>query len=103
MENLLQLQVRERPDAVVAVNDPAAFGAMKAIQEHRLKIPQDIVIVGMSDDIRAELVFGPLTTIRQPAYEIGYTAAETLIQEIEGGAKAGRKVIVRTELTTRNS
>ncbi len=103
MQSLLQLPVRERPDAVVAVNDPAAFGAMKAIQEHRLRIPQDIAIVGMSDDIRAELVFSPLTTIRQSAYEIGKTAAETLISEIEGKSKPGRKIIVQTELVIRKS
>lgn len=103
MEKLLQLSARERPDAVVAVNDPAAFGAMKAIQEHRLRIPQDISIVGMTDDIRAELAMSPLTTIRQPAYEIGKSAAEALIQEIEGKAKPGRKIIVQTELAVRKS
>ncbi len=103
MESLLHLPVRERPDAVVAVNDPAAFGAMKAIQEHRLRIPQDIGIVGMSDDVRAELVYSPLTTLRQPAYIIGKTAAETLISEIEGKSKPGKKIIVQTELAIRKS
>ena len=103
MERLLQLPPQERPDAVVAVNDPAAFGAMKAIQEHRLRIPQDIAIVGMSDDVRAELASSPLTTIKQPAYEIGKTAAEALIREIEGKEKAGRKLIVQTELMVRKS
>jgi len=103
MESLLQLPVRLRPDAVVAVNDPAAFGAMKAIQEHKLRIPQDIAIVGMTDDVRAELVSSPLTTIRQPAYEIGKTAAETLISEIEGRSKPGQRITVRAELAVRKS
>ncbi|HEY9165727.1 MAG TPA: LacI family DNA-binding transcriptional regulator [Candidatus Kryptonia bacterium] len=103
MESLLQLPVRSRPDAVVAVNDPAAFGAMKAVQEHKLRIPQDIAIVGMTDDVRAELVFSPLTTIRQPAYEIGKTAAETLISEIEGKSKPGKRIIVHAELAVRKS
>lgn len=103
METLLKLPARDRPDAVVAVNDPAAFGAMKAIQEHRLRIPQDIAIVGMTDDIRAELAMSPLTTIRQPGYEIGKSAAEALIEEIEGKAKPGRTIIVQTELAVRKS
>lgn len=103
MEKLLQLPARERPDAVVAVNDPAAFGAMKAIQDHRLRIPQDIAIVGMSDDVRAELLFSPLTTIRQPAYKIGEAAAKALVSEIEGREKPGRKIIVQTELAVRRS
>lgn len=103
MEELLRLPARERPDAVVAVNDPAAFGAMKALQEHKLRIPQDMAIVGMSDDVRAELAICPLTTMRQPAFEIGKTAASALIAEIEGRDKPGRKLIVETELTVRKS
>ncbi len=103
MVSLLKLPARERPEAVVAVNDPAAFGAMKAIQEHRLRIPQDIAIVGLSDDVRAELGVSPLTTIRQPAYDIGKIAAETLISEIEGRSMPGKKIIVQTELAIRKS
>ena len=103
MEKLLRLPLGERPNAVVAVNDPAAFGAMKAILEHKLRIPEDIAIVGMSDDVRAELASTPLTTIRQPAYEIGKTAAATLISEIEGKSKPGKRVIVDTELIVRKS
>jgi len=103
MKTLLQLSPKNRPEAVVAVNDPAAFGAMKAILEHGLRIPEDIAIVGMSDDVRAELVATPLTTIRQPAYEIGKTAAATLVSEIEGKSKPGERVIVDTELIVRRS
>lgn len=103
MQQLLQLPAKERPDAVVAVNDPAAFGAMKAIQEHRLRIPQDIAIVGMTDDIRAELALSPLTTIRQPGYDIGKSAAQALIEEIEGKAKPGRKITIGAELAVRKS
>jgi len=103
MEKLLKLSPHDRPDAVVAVNDPSAFGAIKSIQEHRLRIPQDIAIVGMSDDVRAELLPSPLTTIRQPAYEIGKKAAETLILEIEGKLEPGKRIIISTELAVRKS
>jgi DNA-binding LacI/PurR family transcriptional regulator len=103
MKTLLQLPIGKRPNAIVAVNDPAAFGAMKAILEHGLRIPEDIAIVGMSDDVRAELVSTGLTTIKQPAYEIGKTAAETLISEIEGKTKPGKRMIVATELRVRKS
>lgn len=103
MEKLLELPARARPDAIVAVNDPAAFGAMKAINDHRLRIPQDLAIVGMSDDVRAELLVSPLTTIRQPAYKIGEAAAFALIEEIEGRVRPGRKLIIQTELAVRKS
>lgn len=103
MEMLLELPPRQRPDAVVAVNDPSAFGAMKAIKDHGLRIPQDIAIVGIADDLRSEIMFSPLTTIRQPAYKIGETAAAALISEIEGKEKSGRKIIVDTEIVLRKS
>lgn len=103
MKRLLSLPKRKRPDAVFAVNDPAGFGAMKAIQEQEMGIPDDLAIVGISDDIRAELVVSPLTTIRQPAYLIGKTAAETLISEIEGRTAPGERLLLKCDLIVRKS
>ena len=51
MRQLLDLSPQKRPRAVVAVNDPAAFGAMKAIKERGLRMPKDVAILGISDDI----------------------------------------------------
>lgn len=103
MKKLLDLPSYLRPRAVVAVNDPAAFGAMKAISEHDLNIPGDIAIVGFSDDIRAELMPIPLTTVRQPAYEVGKIAAEKLIAQIEGNSDNDEIFIVQTEQVIRQS
>lgn len=103
MKQLLQLPSNQRPEAVVAVNDPAAFGAMAAINELHLKIPQDIAIVGMSNDIRSTLVSPPLTTINQSPFILGKTAAETLIAEIDGRSKPGKNIIIQAELIIRSS
>lgn len=103
MNELLSLPPEKRPRAVVAVNDPAAFGAMTAISEHSLSIPQDVAIVGFSDDIRAELMGTPLTTIRQNAYEVGKQAIEKLIDLIEGRSTSVEEIIVPGELITRKS
>ncbi|MFZ0391362.1 MAG: LacI family DNA-binding transcriptional regulator [Calditrichia bacterium] len=103
MNRLLDLPQEIRPDAIVAVNDPAAFGAMKAIYERGLKIPQDVAIVGFSDDIRAELMRAPLTTIRQNAYEVGHQAINKLIDLIEGKSEKIEEIIVRGELVIRQS
>ncbi len=84
MNKLLDLPGQLRPRAVVAVNDPAAFGAIRAILKRGLRIPDDVAIVGFSDDIRTALMPAPLTTIRQPAYEVGRTAAQKLIAVVEG-------------------
>ena len=103
MMQLLDLPARERPRAIVAVNDPAAFGAMKAIREKGLRIPEDVAIVGFSDDIRAELMQTPLTTVRQPAYEVGKRAAQKLIDHIENGLGNIENLTVKTELVIRRS
>lgn len=103
MNKLLSLPKSLQPRAVVAVNDPAAFGAIKAIQEHGLNIPEDIAIVGFSDDIRAPLMQVPLTTVRQDAYEVGKRAAQKLIASIEGKSQAVEEIIVKTEQVIRSS
>jgi len=103
MRTLLDLPPHLRPRAVVAVNDPAAFGAINAILECGLRIPQDIALVGFSDDIRAELMSSPLTTIRQPAYEIGKRAAAKLIAVVEGTSTTVEDIIVRAEEVIRES
>jgi len=103
MKRLLNLPPTRRPRAVVAVNDPAAFGAIKAIQEVGLRIPDDIAIVGFSDDIRAPLMSTPLTTVRQPAYEVGKRAAQELLDQIQGKPRKGECITVKTEQVLRRS
>ncbi|HIE22894.1 MAG TPA: LacI family transcriptional regulator, partial [Candidatus Korarchaeota archaeon] len=60
-----------KPDAVVAVNDPVALGAYEVIKSRGLKIPKDIAVVGFSNNPISAIVDPPLTTIEQPAYEMG--------------------------------
>ncbi|MBU1299772.1 MAG: LacI family transcriptional regulator [Bacteroidetes bacterium] len=103
MSKLLNLPMKDRPRAVVAVNDPAAFGAMEAIYEKGLRIPEDIAIVGFSDDIRAPLMPSPLTTIQQPAYEVGKRAAQKLIRHIENRSEVTENITIQTKLIVRNS
>jgi len=103
MQSLLNRSPQDRPRAVVAVNDPAAFGAMQAIQEANLRIPEDIAIVGFSDDIRAPLMPTPLTTIRQPAYEVGKISAQKLLDIIEGRQKEPQEIVIPTRIIFRRS
>jgi DNA-binding LacI/PurR family transcriptional regulator len=103
MKKLLLLPKANLPRAVVAVNDPAAFGAIKAIQEAGLHIPEDIAIVGFSDDIRAALMPTPLTTVRQPAYDVGKRAAQKLLSVIEGKSSTVDEIIINTDQVIRRS
>jgi DNA-binding LacI/PurR family transcriptional regulator len=104
MKQLLQLE--HRPSAVFAVTDRLAAGALRAITEAGLEIPGDVALVGF-DDVRyaADL---DLTTVAQPAFETGKTAAEILIGQIERGDHNGseekfQQVVLPTELVVRGS
>lgn len=103
MKKILQLPKEEYPEAVVAVNDPSAFGAIRAINEAGLSIAKDIAVVGFTDDIRAPLMDVPLTTVHQPAYEVGRKAAKKLIKIIENDNEVIENIQVLTELRIRSS
>ena len=69
------LQSTNRPTAVFAANDSIAFGAIKAIQEHGLSVPQDISIIGFNDVDMCAYSTPALTTIHAPAYDMGQHGA----------------------------
>lgn len=103
MKTLLSIPEDDYPEAVVSVNDPVAMGAIRAIKEAGLSIPGDIAIVGFTDDIRAPLLETPLTTIHQPAYEVGKRAAQKLIRTIDDPDEAAENIEVLTTLKIRES
>jgi LacI family transcriptional regulator len=72
------------PTAVFAVNDILALGALQAVQEARLPVPDAISIIGMDDIFAAATTYPPLTTISKPKYEIGARAAQFLLERING-------------------
>lgn len=103
MKELLSLAEEEYPEAVVAVNDPSAIGAIKAMKEEGISIPDDMAIVGFTDDIRAPLLQKPLTTIHQPAYKVGRRAAQKLIDTIDNPDEPAENIELLTELKIRES
>lgn len=64
------------PDAIFAASDPIAIGAMRALQEHGINIPEDISIIGFDDINAASYTNPPLTTVYTPAFEMGEYAAK---------------------------
>lgn len=103
MSSLIQKHKQNPVRAVFAVNDPAAFGAMDAIYDHGLSVPEEIALVGFSDDIRASLMRSPLTTVRQPARELGKRAAQKLISHIEHADQPVEHIELQTTLKIRSS
>jgi LacI family transcriptional regulator len=102
MKQLLEL--RPRVDAVFAANDPAAIGAMKAIWEAGLRIPDDIAVVGAGDIAHGDLLRVPLTTVGWSKEGLGRQAAELLLDQM-GPHPGGpfRRVIMPPQLVLRAS
>ena len=90
------------PEAVFVASDMMAIGAMRAIQESGLSVPEDIAIVGYDDLPPAAIANPPLTTIRQPIFRIGVMLVEQLVQML-GGSEIEKKTILPTELVVRES
>ena len=93
------------PDAIFAVNDPVVIAAFQRIKEAGLKIPEDIGIVGFSNNKITSLVDPNITTVDQPSFEMGKKAAEILIELIESEKKNARAktIILDAKLIVRGS
>jgi LacI family transcriptional regulator, galactose operon repressor len=97
------LTVRPRIDAVFAANDPAAIGAMKAIWEAGMRVPDDIAVVGVGDIALGDLLRVPLTTVGWSRKEEGRHAAELLLNGLDGEAEEPKRVIIPPQLIVRES
>ncbi len=91
------------PDAVFSVNDPVAIGAFQRIKEVGLKIPDDIALIGFSNNRITGLIDPQLTTVDQPSFEMGKKAAQLLIDAIEGRECEPATVVLDTKLIIRGS
>lgn len=101
MKTLLALP--RRPTAVFVANNLMTLGALRALHEAGVRIPDDMALVGFDDMPWATSLNPPLTAIRQPSEEIGSTAAELLLDRIARPERAVRHVILQTELVVRTS
>ncbi|MFA5873447.1 MAG: LacI family DNA-binding transcriptional regulator [Anaerolineales bacterium] len=95
--------IPNKPDAVFAANDVMAAGALSALREAQLRVPEDVAVVGFDDTPNASRTQPPLTTMRQPIQSMGTLAVETLIDIINHPGSETRQIIVATELVIRSS
>lgn len=93
------LRRRPYPDAIFATNDFAAIGAMGALRDKGLQIPDDVAVVGYNDTPLAASLPIPLTTICSPMHEMGRRALQTLLRKLSGAEveseRLAPKLIVR--------
>jgi len=97
------LALPEPPTAIVACNDSMALGAMLAIQEQNLVVGRDVAVAGFDDIPAAASANPPLTTVRQPIYDIGRQALDMLIRVIRNEPIENLHVLLVPELIVRAS
>jgi len=91
------------PTALFCTNDLLALGAQRASLESGRKVPDEVAIVGYDDVPFARMAFVPLTSIRQPAYDLGYRAAQLVLEELSGEPHRHEQVTFTPELVVRAS
>ena len=104
-ENLIRiLALKDPPSAIFAWSDFMAMNILEKLREREIGVPEDISLVGYDNVGFLSLFHMPLTTISQPNYQIGSTAANLLMERIEKGDQLPpRKVIFKPELVVRQS
>lgn len=104
-EELAQLPAALRPDAVFAANDLLALGVLQAlVMTGSLRVPEDVALVGYDDIDFTRSAVVPITSVRQPATEIGSTAVDLVLREADAAPDALREqVVFQPELVVRAS
>lgn len=98
------LELSPRPDAIFCMNDPIAILALEAIKEKKIAVPEDISIVGFTDEPVSRYIDPAITTVAQPAHELGEVAARLFIEQVEhSDTFEPRTETVQTKLIIRES
>lgn len=95
--------IGRHPDAVFAASDTMAIGALRALREAGIRVPEDIGVSGFDDSPTAASTTPSLTTMRQPIHKLGTTAAEKLIEIIRLAPDQPLEIILPVELIQRQS
>lgn len=102
-KNLLKLTTP--PDAIICNNDSVAMATMKVLKDSGLRIPEDISVVGFSDDPFSSFLEPALTTVSLPAYLIGMKAMEAILQMIDNKISVNKdiRIVMDSAVVIRNS
>lgn len=97
------LATKEPFTAIVAFNDVSAIGAIRALKDFNLRVPEDISVIGFDDIKAAAFTLPRLTTINQPLEEIGRIATQSLLNRIHNTVLPRDEIIVEPKLVVRES
>ncbi len=103
IENLMQQKIK--PDAVFCANDTTALSVIIYLQKAGIKVPEDMVIVGFSNEPFSEVVTPSISTVKQPGFIMGQKAAQLIIQQIlhDNDNPVFKTIVMPTELIIRES
>ena len=87
------LQIENRPDAILAVNDTVTFAAFTAVKEMGLRIPEDVALIGFTDDQHARYVTPQMSAIEDQSYKMGCVAYDLLQKSISGDPNKYKKIV----------
>lgn len=97
------VSMKDGPTAIFAISDIMAIGALRAIRENNLRVPEDVAVAGF-DNINFSSMCNPtLTTISQPKYDMGCISMELLLQQIRGELKEPKAILLEYEMIIRES
>lgn len=99
----LLLQKEALPTAIFCVSDSAAVGAIRTLTQNKIRVPQDISVMGFDNTQLSQIYLPAITTTRQPQYEIGYQAMELLLHQFSGKAIENQKIILSHQIMERDS
>jgi LacI family transcriptional regulator len=92
------------PTAIFCVNDVTALGVLRGLLRRGLSVPEDVALVGYDDVEFAGLLATPLTSVRQPKYQLGRAAADLLLAEAaDGPGHRHQQLLFQPELVVRAS
>jgi DNA-binding LacI/PurR family transcriptional regulator len=97
------LSLASPPSAIAAGNDLMALGAIQAIIDSGLSVPEDIAVVGNDNDEVSNIVTPTITTVSMPLFEMGQITAQRLLNQLNGKEKSPEETLVKGELIVRQS
>ena len=87
------LKQADRPDAILAFNDIITFAGFTAIKQQNLHIPEDVALIGFTDDVHAQYVTPRMSAIEDQSHQMGQTACQLLLKNINGDSKIYREIV----------
>ena len=103
IETKLALNSTTKPTAIFALSSTILLGSIKALNEHKIRIPQDISIISFDDNLYLDYLNPPITSIAQPLENIGIIAVKMLMQNIAEETELHSKILLKPNIIKRDS